>query len=352
MRSSSSHLPIHACSPSRGSRLPALAGFTPARRGGIHGPPSSDPPKDGFAVANLRPLPATPKRCEGGTAAFTLPKLRGRSCAFTLLKPRGRFRAFTLQKVRARTAFTLIELLIVTGIIALLMVLVIPAFTNIKSGGDVTGAAYTIKGVLDQARTYAMANNTYAWVGFYEENTTATSPTNTSPAYSGHGRLVIAAIYSIDGTKIFQDTDSPASLPTNRYKQIGKLLHIDGIHASDIGSPTPSPTPGSDNLNTRPNSPYAENSPSSDHFNRISSDSADTTRFSFSAQNYTFYKTVRFAPTGEVDINYASDTTATLKHAIEIGLRPTHGNAVDSNTPNIVAIQVTGDGGNVKIYRR
>jgi hypothetical protein len=34
----------------------------------------------------------------------------------------------------------------------------------------VTSAAYAIKGVLEQGRTYAMANNTYTWVGFYEED--------------------------------------------------------------------------------------------------------------------------------------------------------------------------------------
>ncbi len=69
------------------------------------------------------------------------------------------------QRERA-SAFTLLELLIVVGIIALLLVLLAPAFTTIKSGGDVTSAAYTIKGVLDTARTYAKANNTYTWVGF------------------------------------------------------------------------------------------------------------------------------------------------------------------------------------------
>src|SRR6266852_4088062 len=67
---------------------------------------------------------------------------------------------------RARRAFTLIEMLVVMGIIAILMVLVAPAFTTLKSAGDVTSAASTIKGVLDTARTYAMANNTYTWVGF------------------------------------------------------------------------------------------------------------------------------------------------------------------------------------------
>jgi prepilin-type N-terminal cleavage/methylation domain-containing protein len=53
--------------------------------------------------------------------------------------------------------FTLLELLIVVGIIGLLLVLIAPAFTTIKGGSDVTSAAYTIKGVLDTARTYDSA---------------------------------------------------------------------------------------------------------------------------------------------------------------------------------------------------
>src|ERR1051325_2962703 len=62
--------------------------------------------------------------------------------------------------------FTLLELLIVVGVIGLLMALVAPAFTTIKGGGDVTSAAYAVKNVLDTARTYAKTNNTYTWVGF------------------------------------------------------------------------------------------------------------------------------------------------------------------------------------------
>src|SRR5206468_9281753 len=62
------------------------------------------------------------------------------------------------QRERA-SAFTLLELLVVVGIIALLLVLTAPAFTYIKGGTDITSAAYTIKGALDTARTYAQANN-------------------------------------------------------------------------------------------------------------------------------------------------------------------------------------------------
>jgi prepilin-type N-terminal cleavage/methylation domain-containing protein len=248
-----------------------------------------------------------------------------------------------------RAGFTLLELLIVVGIIAVLLVLIAPAFTTIKSGGDVTSAAYTIKGVLDTARTYAKANNTYTWVGFYEEDTTATTPTNTSPAYPGKGRVLLAVVASKDGTKIYEDTDPSSSLPPDRITQIGKLVRIEGIHLTDLGnpSPTPNPTPIPDTVPARPYTPYTEGSPF-DHFNRISSDSTDTTLFPFTAQNYTFYKAIRFNPRGEANIN----STYTLKHVGEIGIKPTHGTAVDTNNPNVVAIQFTGLGGGVKIYRK
>ena len=96
--------------------------------------------------------------------------------------------------------FTLLELLIVVGIIATLLVLMAPAFTYIKGGTDVTSAAYTIKGVLDTARTYAKANNTYAWVGFYEEDV---SQSSTNPATPGAGRVVMSIVASKDGTTAY-----------------------------------------------------------------------------------------------------------------------------------------------------
>ena len=257
----------------------------------------------------------------------------------------------TSQRERSR-AFTLLELLVVISIIAILSVLVVPAFTNIKRGNDITTAAYTISSVLEQGRNYAMANNTYVWVGFYEENATATAPTSAPPPYPGKGRLLLASVYSTDGTKIYDNSDPIAQLPTNRTKQLGKLIRIEGLHVTDIGpppSPTPSPAPSANSIDGRPDWPYTfAAGVGADHFNRISSDSADTTRFAFTAQNYTFTKTVRFNPRGEANLN----STYSLKNAAEIGVRPTHGTAVDANTTNVVAIQFGGVGGNFKIYRK
>lgn len=247
------------------------------------------------------------------------------------------------------SAFTLLELLVVVGIIAILMVLAVPSFTKIKTGNDIATAAYAIAGVLDQGRNYAMANNTYVWVGFYEEDVTAAVSSNATPPYPGKGRVLTATVFSTDGTKIYEDGDPVAQLPPNRIKQLGRLVRIEGIHLTDIGAPSSTPsTAFVDSLDARPGWPYTyAGGIGADHFNRINSDSSDATRFAFVAQNYTFSKTVRFNSRGEANLN----STYSLKNAAEIGLKPTHGTVVD-NGPNVTAIQFGGVGGNFKIYHR
>src|SRR5207248_5280360 len=86
----------------------------------------------------------------------------------------------------------------VIAIMVVLVALIAPAFTALKGAGDVTSAAYTIKGVLDQARTFAKANNTYTWVGFFEEDVASTTPGTV-----GVGRLVMSIVASNDGTSIY-----------------------------------------------------------------------------------------------------------------------------------------------------
>jgi prepilin-type N-terminal cleavage/methylation domain-containing protein len=261
--------------------------------------------------------------------------------------PAGNRSAFCNSQFTFREGFTLLEVLVVIAIIAVLMVLVAPAFTRIKTGNDTTTAAYTITGALEQGRNYAMASNTYVWVGFYEEDMTASAPTTATPPYSGKGRVLLATVFSTDGTKIYDDTDPIAPLPPTRIKPLGKLIKIEGIHITDIGAPA---SPGSsDTLDGRPDWPYTYAAGiTADHFNRISSDSADTTRFAFTVQNYTFSKTVRFSPRGEANLN----STYSLKNAAELGLKPTHGTAIDNVSPNLIAVQFGGVGGNFKIYRR
>src|ERR1041385_5173280 len=165
----------------------------------------------------------------GGHRACPKPARRGewRADLASRSRPTRHSSLITRHSIRARqrkraSAFTLLELLIVIGIIGLLLVLIAPAFTYIKGGNDVTSAAYTIKDVLDTARTYAKANNTYTWVGFFEEN--APDPSQSPVAAAGVGRIVMSIVASKDGTMIYTgNLQNPVTLDPSRLTQVGKL---------------------------------------------------------------------------------------------------------------------------------
>ena len=250
----------------------------------------------------------------------------------------------------------MIELLIVVGIIGLLLVLMAPAFTTIKGGTDVTSAAYTIQGVLDTARTYAKANNTYTWVGFSEE---AAPDPSMNPAPSGIGRVVMSIIASKNGTMIYTGNLSSAftldaSPNQAAFIQVGKLTKVDNVHLKTFPAATATLPP--DTFDTRP----AVSSTAAQIGNDASTDPSTSTAppnpyltFGYpvgsSSPQYIFVKIVQFSPRGEGVITNSNYALASVS---EIGLQPTHGTTLDTTSTNLVAIQFTGIGGNVKIYRK
>src|SRR5436309_1401865 len=113
------------------------------------------------------------------------------------------------QKHNHQGAFSLMELMVVIGVVVIVAGLLAPAMTGIKGGADVTNAAYAIKGALEQARTYAMANNTYTWVGF--AGSVGSNVTDVT------GQVSLAVVASNDGTNTVCSTTgtSPATLATD-----------------------------------------------------------------------------------------------------------------------------------------
>jgi len=259
------------------------------------------------------------------------------------------------------SGFTLVELMVVSGIIAILMVLVVPAFTPLKSAGDVTSAAYTLKGVLEQARNYAMANQTYTWVGFLEEDASNQTPT------AGSGRLVLAAVASKDGTNIYGS--NTGAIDATKLTSITKLITIENVHLPlfAIGTGT------GDTFDTRP---ALQNDPTAGYnysrFGELNNPPPNTapytTPYSFQypvgnpapSVQKTFNKLLQFSPRGEARVNGDSYD---VRRFVEIGLIQTHnssiptpisggGTSTAAYSGNAVALQITGFGGNTKIYRR
>ena len=270
---------------------------------------------------------------------------------------------------RAQDAFSLIELMVVIAIIVLVSALIAPAFRSLKGAGDVTSAAYTVKSVLEQARTYAMANNTYTWVGFYEEDV---SQPSTNPPTPGVGRLVMSIVAANDGVQGF-DPIAVAS-PTNRLDiarliQVGKLIKIENVHLPLFAIPTGTAGNSFDSRPAVQNDPvvgyndsrFGELNASPPNTAPVSNNGSSKFPFQYPVGDpvpnaqYTFTKTLQFDPRGEGRINSSYD----VRPVIEIGLLPTHGNVAPTPTPsagnytgNVVAVQLNGFAGNVKVYRR
>lgn len=262
--------------------------------------------------------------------------------------------------------FTLVELLFVIALIAILMVLVAPAFTTIKAGNDVTTAAYTIKSALAQARTYAQANNTYTWVGFYEENGSISS---TNPASAGNGRLVLSIVASKNGTNIYGS--GTGTIDCTQLTQIGSLVKIGNVHLPLLAIGTE--TGNADTFDTRPaiqlDPTAGYNYSRFGELNGTQPNTAPyTTPYNFQypignpcpAAQYTFNKLLQFSPRGECRVNGDSYQ---VRRVVEVGLVQTRGSTVPAPISgagtstaayagNVVALQINGFGSTVKIYRR
>ena len=255
-------------------------------------------------------------------------------CSASTIKRRfcqERTEAIELRK--ASRAFSLLELLIVVGIIGLLLVLIFPSFTSIKGGTDVTSAAYTIKGVLEAARTHAKANNTYAWVGF-----------SGSIGSTVTGKVALYVVASKDGTDLGTSVNQP---PGNRIDitakvtPVGKVMRLDNAHVGDTGTPI---NDGTD----------FESRPAVNRNYRIGAEgSTYDSDYYFSWQETQFDRWIRFNPRGEAVVK--GGATKITQYA-EVGLLPTHGAALAASVSpasgNLVAIQISGFGGHVRIYRR
>jgi prepilin-type N-terminal cleavage/methylation domain-containing protein len=233
--------------------------------------------------------------------------------------------------------FTLFELLIVVGIIALLMVLVAPAFTSMKSGSDFSSAINEIRDVLGNARTHAKANHTYVFVGLAEVD--ASMDPSVTPQVAGLGRVAVAVVASKDGTRHFNyATNNQGADWTANYSiganltAIGKLQRYENLHfLVDFGSWTPTAHPNSKMARYQPTAPYTLGA----DWTGITPSTPFSWPLGSSLGNgqYNFTRVIYFDPTGIARIATSTNADA-IAHVMEIDFQPTHGTVVPANPTN------------------
>ena len=259
-----------------------------------------------------------------------------------------------------RAAFTLVEMLVVMGIILLLLALMVPAFTSMRSGSDFISAANDIGSTMEQARAYAMANNTYVYVGIGEylvtESSTTSPRTSAATASTAIGQVVLAVVASRDGTRSY-DVNNPAAWSTNygtggTLTSIDKLHFYNNVHLVDFGT-----TPVTSGKMARPTVTDAQyrifippNDTSHDTVTPFSWPLGKT----LNAGQYNFTKVIQIDPQGVARMQTATNTDGITSY-MEIDLQPTHGNVApttpaDQNIGNQAALQLDCMTGSTRVY--
>jgi prepilin-type N-terminal cleavage/methylation domain-containing protein len=203
--------------------------------------------------------------------------------------------------------FSLVEMLTVMALVAILSTAAMTSLTGSGSASRLGAAATSVASFLEQARTYAVTQNTYVYVGFLPR---------ASGTSSGEIEMKLLAVASRDGSSVLpaggtldlQSANSPAIV-------IGKPLLIGKISMDTNGTyDPPIPRPAATSLG-----------------------SADETLKS-GAQ--TFGNVLAFTPGGEVILSNGS-----LSQRYEIGLE------YAGKDSRAAVVQIAGLSGQTRVYQ-
>jgi prepilin-type N-terminal cleavage/methylation domain-containing protein len=239
-----------------------------------------------------------------------------------------------LSYAHSRTAcgFSLLELLIVIAIIAILSVLALPAISSLGTSQNLTKTSEDIGSILTQARTYAMANNTYVYVGLYETNEIA-------GALGGTGKIYIGVAASSDGS-----SGITGGSWTPNLSGITHLQAFDNVHL--ISS--------SETRNTLTNMDANTSGADLDLASLSSQTQFSGTSLGRSAALNPvtlFTKVIQFNPAGSANIVTNLMNTEGIPPYIQIAFVPSHGNQPSTSLANCAGIQIDGVTGAVRVFR-
>jgi prepilin-type N-terminal cleavage/methylation domain-containing protein len=241
-------------------------------------------------------------------------------------------------------AFTLIEMLTVISVTAILAILATPALQSLQKAGLFDNSVYGMADSLNLARAYAIANNTYVYVGVTEldrsQNPAAT------PQLAGIGRVAMSIVATTDGTS---DAASWSTTGSN-LTQVRQVRTFDLLHIASKAFPVA--TSGNmafpANVTTTPAPLPAASSPLTPFSLPLGSDeSASSGKYNF---NNTNTQVICFTPEGGVLLN------GTAVQWLEIDIQPAMGTSAPAaptnvNQGNQAVLIIDGVTGAVTVYR-
>jgi len=281
-----------------------------------------------------------------------------------------------------RGGFTLVEMLVVIAIMGILSVLIAVSFAGILSAGYDSELS-NFASLLTQARAYAIANNSYVYVGIEEvDSTVSPNEVPQTPALTtqgtGGGSIAVAVIATSDGSRGYDPTDqtltstTPIPVPNNPTftkatpvvvtpVQVFTNLHIIFCIPSQ-GNPNNLVGSLSSNSSTPTGLPaYGQVINLGDTTTGDTTGGMSALTFSWPMPapgqpvtpnpKYTFSQVIQFNPQGEAQIINGPNVDGLLQY-IEIDLEPIQGKALPNpQSPNNAAIVIDGVSGSVRIFR-
>jgi len=226
-----------------------------------------------------------------------------------------------------KQAFTLVEMLVVIAIVVILTAVTAPSIVSLNNSGQMNQVTLELRGMLEQARQYAVAQNTYVWVAFNAQTS------------NNIDTISVAMVASMDGSD--PGTMSSASLlsvPSADLTLISKVrsfqqfqLQVPGGYSFALPVSVPT-TPAIASANA----PASASSGGTATFNIQIPGNTTTTPFA---------QFIQFTPSGE------ARNSSNPIDIIEFALEPAQNHTVP-NPNNVAVVQINGLTGEALVYRR